>query len=229
MFRVTILPNGHSLSIRVGSRKLSVMKPTSSSPTPSRGPVDHEVRDQVVAAATEHFSRYGYEKTTVSDLAKAIGFSKAYIYKFFESKQAIGEMICAQCIAEIEASVAASLADAASPPDKIRRLFKAFTEASLRLLFQDRKLYEIAASAATEQWAVVAAYDQRVQQLLRDVLQEGRASGDFERKTPLDETVMAIYLALRPCFNPLMLQHSLHLAEEAPAHLSSLVLRSLSP
>ena len=205
------------------------MKTTSSAPTPSRGPVDHEVRDQVVAAATEHFSRYGYEKTTVSDLAKSIGFSKAYIYKFFESKQAIGEMICAQCIAEIEASVAASLADAASPPDKIRRLFKAFTEASLRLLFQDRKLYEIAASAATEQWAVVAAYDQRVQQLLRDVLQEGRASGDFERKTPLDETVMAIYLVMRPCFNPLMLQHSLHLAEEAPAHLSSLVLRSLSP
>ena len=154
------------------------MKTTSSAPTPSRGPVDHEVRDQVVAAATEHFSRYGYEKTTVSDLAKAIGFSKAYIYKFFESKQAIGEMICAQCIAEIEASVAASLADAASPPDKIRRLFKAFTEASLRLLFQDRKLYEIAASAATEQWAVVAAYDQRVQQLLREMQERHPMIGD---------------------------------------------------
>jgi AcrR family transcriptional regulator len=205
------------------------MKTTSSAPAPSRGPADHEVRDQVIAAATEHFSRYGYEKTTVSDLAKAVGFSKAYIYKFFESKQAIGEMICAQCIERIEASVAASLAEAASPPDKIRRLFKAFTEASLRLLFQDRKLYEIAASAATEQWAVVDAYDRRVQQLLRDVLQEGRASGDFERKTPLDETVTAIYLVMRPCFNPLMLQHSLHLSEEAPAHLASLVLRSLSP
>src|ERR1043165_478497 len=205
------------------------MKTTSSAPTPSRGPVDHEVRDQVVAAATEHFSRYGYEKTTLSDLAKAIGFSNAYIYKFFESMQAIGEMSFAQCIAEIEGSVAASLADAASPPDKIRRLFKAFTEASLRLLFQARSLYESPASAATEQWAVVAAYDQRVQQLLRDVLQEGRASGDFERKPPLDETVMAIYLALRPCSNPLRPQHSLHLAEEAPAHLPSLVLRSLSP
>ena len=36
-----------------------------------------------------HFSRYGYEKTTVTDLAKAIGFSKAYIYKFFDSKQAV--------------------------------------------------------------------------------------------------------------------------------------------
>src|SRR5437667_12367004 len=56
--------------------------------SPSRGPVDHNVREQILEAATEHFSRYGYEKTTVSDLAKAIGFSKAHIYKFFESKQA---------------------------------------------------------------------------------------------------------------------------------------------
>jgi AcrR family transcriptional regulator len=64
----------------------------------ARGPADHDVRDQIVAAATEHFRLYGYEKTTVSDLAKAIGFSKAYIYKFFESKQAIGEQICANCL-----------------------------------------------------------------------------------------------------------------------------------
>lgn len=58
-----------------------------------RGPTDHCIRDQIVSAANEHFSHYGYGKTTVSDLAKAIGFSKAYIYKFFDSKQAIGEAI----------------------------------------------------------------------------------------------------------------------------------------
>ena len=60
----------------------------------TRGPTDHNVREQILQAAEEHFSRYGFEKTTVSDLAKAIGFSKAYIYKFFDSKQAIAEAIC---------------------------------------------------------------------------------------------------------------------------------------
>ena len=73
--------------------------------TPARGPSDHSVRDQVVEAATQHFGHYGYEKTTVSDLAKAIGFSKAYIYKFFDSKQAIGEVICANRLAMIMADV----------------------------------------------------------------------------------------------------------------------------
>ncbi|MGR4870409.1 TetR/AcrR family transcriptional regulator [Variovorax sp. LARHSF232] len=205
------------------------MKKSSAYAVSARGPADHEVRDQIVVAATEHFSRYGYEKTTVSDLATAIGFSKAYIYKFFESKQAIGEMICANCLRKIEAEVGAAVAQADLPPEKLRRMFKAITEASLRLFYQDRKLYEIAASAATERWQSVLAYEERIQKLLRDVLQEGRQAGDFERKTPLDETAMAIYLVMRPYLNPVLLQHSFDYNKEAPAHLSSLVLRSLSP
>lgn len=205
------------------------MQKTSLHPATVRGPADHEVRNQIVVAATEHFSRYGYEKTTVSDLAKAIGFSKAYIYKFFESKQAIGELICANCLGQIEAEVRAAIDQADQPPEKLRRLFKAIVEASLRLFFQDRKLYEIAASAATERWRSTLVYEERIQALLRDILQQGRQNGDFERKTPLDETAMAIYLVMRPYLNPLILQHSFDCAEEAPAQLSSLVLRSLSP
>ena len=205
------------------------MQKTSLHPATARGPADHEVRNQIVVAATEHFSRYGYEKTTVSDLAKAIGFSKAYIYKFFESKQAIGELICANCLGQIEAEVRAAIDQADQPPEKLRRLFKAIVEASLRLFFQDRKLYEIAASAVTERWRSTLVYEERIQALLRDILQQGRQSGDFERKTPLDETAMAIYLVMRPYLNPLILQHSFDYAEEAPAQLSSLVLRSLSP
>ncbi|MCA8244396.1 TetR/AcrR family transcriptional regulator [Burkholderia sp. AU32262] len=205
------------------------MKENTASPAPARGPADHDVRDQIVAAATEHFSRYGYEKTTVSDLAKSIGFSKAYIYKFFESKQAIGEMICSNCLHEIETDVRAAVAEAERPTEKLRRMFKVSTEASLRLFFRDRKLYDIAASAATGNWQSVQAYEARVQKLLREVLQAGRQSGEFERKTPLDETATAIYLVMRPYLNPLLLQYNLDTTDAAPAQLSSLVLRSLAP
>lgn len=205
------------------------MKNASAHSVSIRGPADHEVRDQIVIAATEHFSRYGYAKTAVSDLAKAIGFSKAYIYKFFESKQAIGEMICSNCLSQIEKEVLQAVAETDLPPEKLRRMFKSATEASLKLFFQDRKLYEIAASAATEKWLAATAYEGRLKKLLQDILQEGRQTGDFERKTPLDETANAIFLVMRPYLNPLLLQHNFDHVEEAPMHLSNLVLRSLSP
>ncbi|MCC5084914.1 MULTISPECIES: TetR/AcrR family transcriptional regulator [Xanthomonas] len=205
------------------------MNKASSYPVSGRGPADHDVRDQIVNAATEHFSRYGYEKTAVSDLAKSIGFSKAYIYKFFESKQAIGEMICSNCLRQIEDEVRAAVDETDSPPEKLRRMFKVIVEASLRLFFQDRKLYEIAASAATERWQSVVAYEERVQTLLQEILQQGRQSGDFERKTPLDEASRALYVLIRPYTNPLLMQHSLDVIDEVPGLLSGLVLRSLSP
>ena len=65
--------------------------------------------------------------------------------------------------------------------------------------------------------------------MLQDILREGRETGEFERKTPLDETAHAIYLVMRPYLNPLFLQHNLDHIEAAPAQLSGLVLRSLSP
>ncbi|WP_355606887.1 TetR/AcrR family transcriptional regulator [Xanthomonas cannabis] len=205
------------------------MNKASSYPVSGRGPVDHDVRDQIVVAATDHFSRYGYEKTSVSDLAKAIGFSKAYIYKFFESKQAIGESICSNCLREIESEVCAAIHGTEQPAEQIRRLFKVITAASLRLCSDDRKLYEIAASAATERWKSVIAYEVRIQNLVREVLERGRQSGDFERKTPLDEATRAIYAVLRPYMNPALLQYRMGEVEEMPMLLSGLVLRSLSP
>ena len=205
------------------------MNKAATNSVPARGPADHDVRGQIVDAATDHFSRYGYEKTTVTDLAKSIGFSKAYIYKFFESKQAIGESICANCLCGIETEIRAAVAEAPHPSEKLRRMFKVGIEASLRLFSQDRKLYEIAVSAARERWQAVVDYEGQLQKLLQEVLQEGRASGDFERKTPLDETARAIYLVMRPYLNPLFLQYNVKHADDAPLQLSSLVLRSLSP
>jgi AcrR family transcriptional regulator len=195
----------------------------------SRGPADHEVREQIVAAAEEHFSRYGYEKTTVSDLAKAIGFSKAYIYKFFDSKQAIGEAICSKTLNAIVAAVEGAVAGATTPTEKFRRMFNSLTVTGVSLFFNDRKLYDIAASSAAEGWPSARAYAERIRQILMDVVREGRENGEFERKTPLDETVHAIYLVMQPYVNPLLLQHNLDFVEQAPVQLSNLVLRSLAP
>jgi AcrR family transcriptional regulator len=199
------------------------------SPQPSRGPTEHEVRAQIVDAATDYFGRYGYEKTTVSDLAKAIGFSKAYIYKFFDSKQAIGEVICANRLAAIIAAVNEAVAEPYGATEKFRRLFKTLVTAGSELFFADRKLYDIAAVAAAEPWPSVGGYELRIKDLLTQIVLQGRESGEFERKTPLDETVNAIFLVMKPYFSPLLLQHNLDSAQEATVQLSNLVLRSLAP
>jgi len=195
----------------------------------ARGPSDHNVRDQVVEAATAHFGHFGYEKTTVSDLAKAIGFSKAYIYKFFDSKQAIGEVICTNRLAQISEIVHNAIADAPTAAEKLRRLLRVLTEAGSDLFFHDRKLYDIAAVASRDNWPSAVMHQERLRHLIQNIIQEGRQAGEFERKTPLDEAAEAIYLVMRPYICPLQLQYNLETASSAALLLSSLILRSLSP
>ena len=196
----------------------------------ARGPADHDIRDQIVAAANEHFSQYGYGKTTVSDLAKAIGFSKAYIYKFFDSKQAIGEAICANCLSQIIVAVEQAIqVEGISPTERFRRLVKTLIIKGVDLFFNDRKLYDIAAFAASESWPSSQVYDAKIKRFVLQIVREGRELGEFERKTPLDETVDSIHLALRPYINPLLLQHNLDVVDEAPRLISNLILRSLMP
>lgn len=196
---------------------------------PARGPAEHSVRDQIIKAAHDYFAHYGYAKTTVADLAREIGFSKAYIYRFFESKQAIGEAICADCLDQLFAQVHEAVEQGQDATDKLRRFAKTVTSAGVELFFSDRKLYEIAAHASSEKWAVTQAYKERLQRLLDEILREGRESGEFERKTPLDETRRSIFYALLPFIDPLFLERSLDLLPDAQVEVTGLILRSLAP
>lgn len=195
----------------------------------TRGPTDHAIRDQIVDAATGHFTHYGYEKTTVSDLARAVGFSKAYIYKFFKSKQEIGEVICSNRLAMIMHRVEEALSESPSASDKIRRLFRTVAASGTELFFHDRKLYDIAAVASRDDWPAAQNHKEQLHQLVKTIIRQGREAGEFERKTPLDETASAVWLVLRPFVDPVQLQSGLENADESAHQLASLVLRSLSP
>ena len=194
-----------------------------------RGPAEHGIRDQIVDAARIHFSRFGYSKTTVADLAKAIGFSKAYIYKFFDSKQAIGQAICAQCLDKVLAGGEAGIAEGKSAADKFRRYFNGLIATSAELFFEDKMLYDIAAHAAEEHWPSAVAYLASAEDRLKEIIILGREAGEFERKTPIDETCEAILLVMQSFMNPLMLKHNLDGLPEAPTKAINIVLRSLAP
>ncbi len=106
---------------------------------PSRGPLDHSVREQIVEAALS-ISAITATKTTVAELAKSIGFQSP-ISISFDSKQAIGEVICANRLSLIVEAIDAQCRCAVSQR-KLRRLFGALTGGE-RTVFHDRKLYDI--------------------------------------------------------------------------------------
>ena len=196
---------------------------------PQRGPADHAVRDQIVSAARECFARYGYGKTTVSDLAREIGFSKAYIYRFFDSKQAIGEAICGERLDMLLGQSRAAIDGRESASEKLRVFFRSLTDLTAQLLFHDRKIYEIAALSTSERWGSSQFYHAGLRETITSILREGRENGEFERKTPIDEACRAIFYTMMPFIDPLHLERNFDLLPDAQIEVTGLILRSLAP
>ena len=46
-----------------------------------------EVKDQIIESATKYFSRYGFHKTTMDEIAKNIHKAKGLLYYYFKSKE----------------------------------------------------------------------------------------------------------------------------------------------
>jgi AcrR family transcriptional regulator len=207
---------------------IDVSADTQSMPAGQRGPIDHERRQQIMAVANEHFRRYGYHKTTIADLAREIGVSSGYIYIFFKSKQAIGDAICDRCLGKILSELQAISQEQTSAADRIRRIYQSLVQQSKELFFNERKLHDIVLVSLTEGWVSSSNFGTKIMSVIRQVVTEGRNSGEFERKTPPDETCRAIMQTLLPFLHPLLLEKNLDDIDEKARAVAGLVLRSLA-
>ncbi|MEX3969646.1 TetR family transcriptional regulator [Paraburkholderia caribensis] len=195
-----------------------------------RGSAEHERRHQIITAADEHFRIYGYRKTSVADLGKAIGVSSTYIYRFFSSKQAIGEAVVATVLGAMDEELQKVVNGSGTATHRLRRFMQMTLERSLKIFFDGTKLHELVIAAMEESWCTANGHELALHSMVGQLVQAGRASGEFERKTPLDEVVSGIAEALRLFSHPVALQYrsreQLELSLQATV---GLVLRSLAP
>jgi len=192
--------------------------------------MDHARREQILVVAAEHFRNLGYHKTSISDIGRAIGISHAYVYRFFESKQAIGEAVCSQTLAKIIAAAEKTVTGPASATEKIRQVPLILIEKGLEVFFQDRKLHDIAVEATTKNWSSANNHGANIESLIRRIVAQGRKTGEFERKTSADDVAHSIRVAWTPFFHPVLLaQRDPEDLRKDARSVSAMVLRSLMP
>ncbi|WP_298773619.1 TetR/AcrR family transcriptional regulator [uncultured Shewanella sp.] len=198
-------------------------------PLPQRGPESHERREQIIHVAIEHFSHYGYNKTSVGDIAKAIGVSNAYIYKFFSSKKDIAEVVCAETLAAFDKELEVITDTEHNAAHKIRLMFKMLMCKSLELMSKEKKLHEIAALSFENNWCSNNNHQATLFSLIEKVIVQGREDGIFDRKAPLDEVCLAIRDTMLLISHPLLLEQKQESElDESLIPITNMVLRSLA-
>lgn len=79
-----------------------------------------EFRKKIIVSAGQIFSRYGFKKTTMEEIAKALKMGKSSIYYYFESKEEIFEAVVLHEANVLRNELTAAIKSVESPVDKMK-------------------------------------------------------------------------------------------------------------
>ncbi len=147
-------------------------------------------RVTILRAAADRILHYGYNKTTMSEIAADCGMSAGNIYRFYPSKIDIAEAMTREYSAENHAAYEDIIRDAGrSPSRKLRDFFAWRLERTFQTFERNPKLMELALIMGRERPDYLAEERAQERILIEKIIEEGRNSGDFA--LPADLTITA--------------------------------------
>jgi AcrR family transcriptional regulator len=87
---------------------------------------------EITARAAELFTRQGYHNTSMAELAKACGSSKARLYHYYPSKEALLYQMLSDFIKQVYSASQQALESSAVPQDALRARARALMELSTK-------------------------------------------------------------------------------------------------
>ncbi|MDX8505089.1 TetR family transcriptional regulator [Mesorhizobium captivum] len=177
-----------------------------------------EVRARILEVAEEHFRRIGYHKTSMADIAFDLGMSRANVYRFFPSRDAINGFICKRILNEIADIVSVIARTKATASEKLGRLLIAVHRHGTATLIEQKHMHDMIVAVMEENWAIVKAHIEWMVTIFEAIVREGVETGEFKVGDPA-EAARAVKTAFMPFFHPLLIEHCVQHGEDTEASL----------
>ena len=194
-------------------------------------PAGAATRAAIVNVAEQLFRTLGYQKTTVADIARELRMSPANVYRFFPSKAAINQEICARILAGLDAAAWDVASGPGTPAERVRALFHLLQQQTEALFFRERRMHDMVAAALQENWPTVAAHIKQIDDAFRVVVIDGQAQGAFAA-LDVEETVRFLHRSCVMFTHPVLVEKCILMGDDIPAIAESAAtfcLRALRP
>ena len=195
---------------------------------PIKDQLSQEIRDKILEAARQRFRVYGYNKTTMAEIAKDCDMSAANLYRFFDNKLDIAVTLACSCLADEESTLSQTIEE---PLKSAAERLKDFI---LTTLYHTHKqtseaphISELVNAVCEARMDLVEQHMNKKIQILTSLIQAGNENGEFAVRDP-QQAAEAILTATMifdlPTITPLF---SLEKLERKAAALTELLLNGL--
>lgn len=140
-----------------------------------------EVKKRIFAAANARFRQYGFNKTTMAEIAQDCGMSPANIYRFYNSKNEIVAEMATTCFRNKEDVLREILrCPGLSAAERLEVFVLEIMRITHARVSGQPKLKEVVDCICRERSDLVSRHKEIKQSLLAEILAEGNRSGEFE-------------------------------------------------
>jgi len=159
-------------------------------------PGNQEQKEAIISVATGLFSRFGLEKTTMEDIAKAARKGKSTLYYYFKSKEDVFAEVIKREISGLKGAMLEAVEREKDPGKKL----KVFVDTRLRYLTQKEDQYISVKDEYLRHYGFIrnltADYSDWEIETIKGIVEEGRDRGLFSVTAPAAAS-RAIFFALK--------------------------------
>jgi len=158
--------------------------------------------DRIIATAEDVIRRFGPDKATVSDVARALGVSHAAVHKHVGTKSELRDLVVGRWMAVMMPPLREIVVERGPAQKRLRHLMETLMAIKRRRAKDDPELFAAYRTLALGARSVVAVHIEELVSLIAVVIRSGIAEGSMRKLDPV-AAGKAVLLATTRFHHPL--------------------------
>jgi AcrR family transcriptional regulator len=192
-------------------------------------PPSDDTRKRIIEEARAQLRRFGQDKLTVVDIARALGMSHANVYRFFKTKAEILDAVIDDWLARVEALVEGIAEQPGTAAERLEAIVLEIHRKRRRKLQTDAEVYESFRRMIEKRPDAVAKRQEKIFNVFKKLIELGIRCDEFT-KVDADVAARTLEDATAIFLHPLIMPATLNeRTEDRARNVVRAVLASISP
>ncbi|MED1864361.1 TetR family transcriptional regulator [Fictibacillus nanhaiensis] len=158
-------------------------------------------KKQILDATEQVLRKFGLEKTSVVDVAKALNVSHGTLYRHFKSKATLKEAVAERWLHEVSVPLASIVDKEGSAIEKVRMWLEKLIHIKQTKASEDPELFAMYNALAEENVESIEKHIKELISQLAEIVEEGVNAGEFQNDN-INEKASAIFFATARFHHP---------------------------